>query len=246
MFQRNKKIKSERLILDVEGLKVEVVRKRNKNLYLRVHSSTGQVRVSAPLRVSNDYVRQFVLSKFDWIERKRSELRNRPHSPLNSMVDGEVHYFLGFRYRLRVIGHSGTPYVRLSNDSIELYVRRGANQSHKEDVLHRWYREQLQIMIPSLLDKWEPVVGVQAAECRIRRMKTRWGSCNVVARRVWLNQALIKAPLECLEYVLVHELVHLLERHHNDRFWRLVGKFMPDWQQRKSELRAISLEISPP
>ena len=158
------------------------------------------------------------------------------------MVSGESHYFAGRRYRLDVIVRLGRPSVRLRNNTtIELAVPPDADREARERILERWYRAQLRQRIPPLLEKWQPVIGVQVNEVRIKKMKTLWGSCNIEARRIWLNLELMKKSPQCLEYILVHEMVHLLERHHNERFQQFMGRFLPDWRLRRDELNRAPL-----
>lgn len=147
------------------------------------------------------------------------------------MVNGESHYFLGQRYRLRVYEQDAPPRVALRGiASLDLFVRPGASCDQREAVLLRWYREQLKVLIPPLLEKWQPTLGVQVADWGIKKMKTKWGSCNPNSRRIWFNLELAKKPAPCLEYIVVHELVHLLERHHNDRFSALMELHVPQWR----------------
>ena len=154
------------------------------------------------------------------------------------MVSGESHYFLGRRYRLRVHEEDGPARVAVRGLRVlDLFVRPGATATQREAVLLRWYREQLKALIPPLLEKWQPVLGVQAADWGIKKMKTKWGTCNIDARRIWLNLELAKKPVQCLEYIVVHELVHLLERHHGERFTSLMDRYLPDWPSRRAELQ---------
>lgn len=147
------------------------------------------------------------------------------------MVRGESHYFLGMRYRLNVIEHQGGGKVVLRNKSVmDIYVRQGSDAQQREQILHRWYRAQLKALVPPLLEKWQKVLDVEVADWGIKKMKTKWGGCTVRAHRIWLNLELAKNPVECLEYIIVHELVHLLERHHNVRFTAYMDKFMPQWR----------------
>ncbi len=158
------------------------------------------------------------------------------------MVSGESQYFEGKRYRLDVVERSGNPRVRVANNStLELQVAPGADRTARERVLERWYRRQLKGRIPELLALWERRIDVRVADCRVKRMRTRWGSCNIEARRIWLNLELAKKPPACLEYIMVHEMVHLLERHHNDRFRGWMDRFMPDWRLRRDALNEAPL-----
>ena len=157
-------------------------------------------------------------------------------------MTGESHYFEGRRYRLDVVEQPGAPAVRLLNNTkMGLQVRPGADREAREAVLHRWYRRQLRDRVPPLVAKWEPKVGERVADVRIRKMKSRWGTCNPDARRVWLNLELAKKPPPCLEYVLVHEMVHLLERTHSERFRCLMDDLMPQWRTRRDELNPAPL-----
>jgi predicted metal-dependent hydrolase len=197
----------------VSGVPVEIVRKGIKNLHLGVYPPRGRVRVAAPLRVSDAAVRLAVVGKLGWIKRQRARFEAQPRQSDREMVSGESHYFLGQRYRLRVVTYAGPAKVMARNKSvIELHVRRESSAEQRERVLQRWYRQQLKQLIPPLLEKWQPVLGVQANEWAIKKMKTKWGACNVKVRRIWLNLELAKKPVQCLEYIVVHELLHLLER----------------------------------
>ncbi|MBU4581911.1 MAG: M48 family metallopeptidase [Proteobacteria bacterium] len=217
--------------ITVSGITVEVVRKAIKNLHLGVYPPRGRVRVAAPLAVSDDAVKLAVISRLGWIKRQQVKFDAQSRQSQREMVNGESHYFLGQRYRLNVVEHNGAGKVVLRNKAaIDIYVRPGSDAEMREKVLQRWYREQLKTLVPPLLEKWQQALGVQVADWGIKKMKTKWGGCNVEARRIWLNLELAKKPVQCLEYILVHELVHLLERHHNDRFAAYMEKFMPQWR----------------
>ena len=223
--------------ITVNGITVEVVRKAIKNLHLGVYPPHGRVRVAAPLAVSDDAVRLAVIGKLAWIKRQQAKFEAQPRQSRREMVRGESHYFLGQRYRLRVIEHHGAGKVVLRNapPSISMYGRE-TSAEQREQVLHRWYRKQLKALMPPLLEKWQLVLGVQVADWGIKKMKTKWGACTIDARRIWINLELAKKPVQCLEYIIVHELVHLLERHHNDRFQKLMDQFMPQWRLHREEL----------
>jgi len=210
---------------------VDVVRKAIKNLHLGVYPPYGRVRVAAPLSVNDDAVRLAVIMRLGWIKRQQAKFDGQPRQSRREMVRGESHYFLGQRYRMNVIEHKGAGKVALRNKTvIDLYVRPGSGVAQRERILQRWYREQLKALIPPLLEKWQQVVSVEVAAWGIKKMKTKWGGCNTLARRIWINHELVKKPVECLEYILVHELVHLRERHHNDQFMAYMDKFMPKWR----------------
>ena len=228
--------------LTVGGLTVEVVRKNIKNLHLGVYPPNGRVRVAAPLVVSDEAVRLAVIGKLGWIQRQQAKFEAQPRQSQREMVSGESHYFLGQRYRLRVLAYTGPPRIRCSGaDFLDLFVRPETTVAQRRRVLEDWYREQLRGQIPALLAQWQPVLGVAAAEWGIKKMKTRWGSCNIRARRVWFNLELAKKPARCLEYVVVHELVHLLERNHNARFQALMDQHLPTWRTCREELNRAPL-----
>ncbi len=228
--------------IDVRGTPIEVVRKDIKNLHVGVYPPNGRVRVAAPLRLDDDAVRLAVISRLGWIRRKQAEFEQQDRQSQREFVTGESHYFEGRRYRIDVTERDGPPAIRLlNNTTMALSVRPGSDRDKREAVLHQWYRCQLRGRLPALLAKWEPKVGVQVAEVRIRKMKTRWGTCNRDARRIWLNLELAKKPASCLEYIVVHEMVHLIERHHNDRFRDLMDRLIPQWRLHRDELNRAPL-----
>ncbi|MCB2173745.1 M48 family metallopeptidase [bacterium] len=223
--------------IKVSGITVEVVRKNIKNLHVGVYPPNGRVRVAAPLRLDDEAIRLAVISRLGWIRRQQKGFDHQVRQTRREMITGESHYFQGRRYLLDVIEHNGPPSVRLKNNTkLELTVRLGTDRDGREAVLSRWYRYRLRELIPQLLSKWEPLVGVTVAEVRIKKMKTRWGTCSREAQRIWLNLEIVKKPFSCLEYILVHEMVHLLERHHNERFRGLMDKLMPHWRVNREEL----------
>jgi predicted metal-dependent hydrolase len=225
--------------IEVQGIPIEVVRKNIKNLHVGVYPPYGRVRVAAPTHVSDEAIRLAVVSRLAWIRRQQRSFSEQRRESEREMTSGESHYFQGRRYRLEVVEADGPASVGLKGKSkLQLKVRPGTDREAREAMLQRWYRARLREQVPGLIAKWEPVVGVSVAECRIKRMKTHWGTCSVEARRIWLNLELIKKPVECLEYILVHEMVHLLERQHTDRFKALMDRFMPKWRQYRDELNA--------
>ena len=234
--------KTDRYHIDVSEISVEVVRKDIKNFYIGVHPPNGQVRVSAPLHFDEDAIRMAIISRLAWIRRQQTTFEKQDRQSQREFVSGESHYFAGRRYRLDVVEQDAPPKVWLPNNTkIALGVRPGADRNTREAVIHRWYREQLRAQLPPLLAKWEPKMGVTVNEVRIKKMKTLWGSCNVEAKRIWLNLELAKKSNSCLVYVLVHEMVHLLERTHNDRFRELMDKFLPQWRTYRDTLNRAPL-----
>ncbi|MGH8546329.1 MAG: M48 family metallopeptidase [Gammaproteobacteria bacterium] len=216
--------------IEVRGLPIEVVRKDIKNLHVGVYPPGGRVRVAAPLRLGDDAVRLAVISRLGWIRRQQAHFEQQVRQSQRELVAGESHYYQGRRYRLDVIEDDGPPSVRLStNSTMELRVRQGTDRETREAMLQQWYRKRLREQCPPLLAKWQPKLGVTLSELRVKKMKTRWGSCNAEAQRIWLNLELAKKPAACLEYILVHEMIHILERHHSKRFRDLMSTLMPSW-----------------
>ncbi len=228
--------------ITVSGLDVQVVRKPIKNLHLGVYPPSGRVRVAAPLSVSDNAVRLAVVGKLGWIKRQRARFEDQPRQSKREMVSGESHYFLGRRYRLRVKEGDGLPSISLKSRSfIDMQVRHGTSSERRAFLLSEWYRNQLRDHAGPLVEKWERLIGVRFTAWGIKRMKTKWGSCTIESRRIWLNLELVKKPIQCLEYLIVHELMHLLERHHNDRFTTLMDRHLPHWRQARKELNAAPL-----
>ncbi len=233
---------TDRTHLRVSGLDVEVVRKSIKNLHLGVYPPNGRVRVAAPAHLNDEAIRLAVVTRLAWIRRQQAAFQEQERQSEREMVSGETHYFLGRRYRLDVEERPTRPKVEIAGPSrLRLTVPPGLGRDEREAVLYRWYRHQLRERLPSLLSKWEPRIGVEVADVRIRRMKTRWGSCTPEAKRIWLNVELAKKPPNCLEYVLVHEMVHLIERRHTDRFRALLDRFLPLWRSLRDELNRAPL-----
>lgn len=231
-----------RKTIEVGGIRVEVVRKPIKNLHLSVLPPEGRVRVSAPRRLDDEAVRLAVVSRLRWIRRHQQTFADQPRQSRREMVSGESHYFLGRRYRLRVVEHDGSNRVsRSGNSELAMRIRPGTGRDKREQLLNDWYRWHVKSLVPDLLSRWQPIMGVHVADWGVKRMKTRWGSCNVRDHRVWLNLELAKKPPRCLEYVLVHEMVHLLERNHNDRFKSFMDRFLPQWRLRRDELNQAPL-----
>jgi predicted metal-dependent hydrolase len=226
----------------VSGIPIEIVRKDIKNLHLGVYPPKGRVRVAAPRGFSNDAVRLAVIGKLGWIKRQQGSFDAQPRQSKREMVSGESHYYLGRRYRLRVISHDGPANILIRNKStIELRIRTDQDCDKRERVLLRWYRQQLRELITPLINKWQAIIGVEVNDWGIKRMKTRWGTCNANARRIWLNLELAKKPVRCLEYLVVHEIVHLIEQHHSERFIKLMNEFLPQWRLHQDELNRAPL-----
>jgi predicted metal-dependent hydrolase len=220
---------------------VDVVLKDIKNVHLSVYPPTGRVRISAPKRMSLDTVRVFAISKLGWIKQQQKKLRGQERETPREYLNRESHYVWGKRYLLRIVEEDGAPRVELKHCNMVLRVGPGADHDAKEAIVARWYREQIRATVPELIAKWERVMGVKVERVFVQKMKTKWGSCNPSTLSIRLNTDLAKKPRECLEYILVHEMVHLLERHHNERFKGYMDRFMPNWRHRRDELHRAPL-----
>jgi len=232
----------ERHQITVGGVSIDVLRRDIKHLHVGVYPPRGRVRVAAPLRLTDEAVRLALVTRLGWIRRQQAAFEAQDRQSAREMVTGESHYFQGRRYRLRVVHAPGASGVYVSSaTSIVLQIPPGCDAAAREAALAAWYRKQLRAQLPALIAKWEGRIGVKVAEVRIKKMKTRWGSCNVAARRVWLNLELAKKSVACLEYILAHELAHLLERHHSERFRALMDRSMPHWRLVRQELNRAPL-----
>ncbi len=233
---------TERKQFEVRGIRIEIVRKDIKNLHVGVYPPDGRVRVAAPLHIDDQAVRLAVISRLGWIRRQQAGFEGQNRQSEREMATGESHYFRGSRYRLDVVETDGRMGVTVPNRrTIQLRVRPGTGRAKRQALVDGWLRLWMRDRIPELIAKWEPVVGVKVAECRIKRMKTRWGTCNAEAGRIWLNLELAKKSPSCLEYILVHEMVHLVERRHDDRFRHLMDGAMPQWRLFRDELNKAPL-----
>ena len=226
----------------VNNIIVDVVRKDIKNLHLAVYPPTGRVRIAAPLKSNDDAIRLFVISKLSWIKKHKIKFETQERQTAREYVTGESHYYQGKRFLLNVTHENAMNKVIIRNKtSIDLFIDKDSTLEQRHRIMTEWYRKQLKEQISPILDKWQKIIGVAACDYRIRRMKTKWGSCNVAARSILLNLELIKKPKHCIEYIVVHELVHFLERHHNDRFISHMDKFMPQWRNYRDELNCFVL-----
>jgi predicted metal-dependent hydrolase len=220
---------------------VDVVLKNIKNVYLSVQPPRGRVHISAPSRMSLDNIRMFAISKLDWIKKQQKKLRDQERETPSEYLDRESYYVWGKRYLLSVIVGKGASSIELKHDQMLMYVRPGTNKKRHQVLLEGWYRGQLKSAVPPLITKWEPLLGVEVNQFFVRRMKTKWGSCNPKAGNIRLNTQLATKPPECLEYIIVHEMMHLLEPTHNSRFRALMDRFMPNWQFRNDQLNLLPL-----
>ncbi len=228
--------------LQLGDIAVDVVLKDIKNIHLSVNPPTGRVRISAPSRMSLDTIRVFAISKLDWIRQQQRKLREQERETRREYLDRESHFVWGKRYLLKVIEGDWAPAVELKYRQMHLRVRARINDEKKQAIVAEWYRTQLKQAVPALIAKWEPLLRVKVARFFLQKMKTKWGSCSPEAKSIRLNTDLAKKPSECLEYIVVHEMIHLLEPTHNNRFIILMEQFMPNWRFYRTELNRLPVK----
>jgi len=222
----------------VSDIIIEVQKKNIKNMYLSVLPPDGKVRISAPVSTRDELIRNFAISKIGWIKKQIDKFENQRKQIEKEYVSGESHYVWGRRYKME-IRYNHRNNVEIEGNKLILTVRKSSTIQQREKVMTEWYRKQLKDKLPELVKKWEEIIGVQAESIRVKNMLTRWGTCNVKDKRIWINLQLAKKPIECLEYIIVHELVHLLEKSHNSVFKGYMDKFLPDWRITKKILNGL-------
>lgn len=227
--------------IELGNIPVNVVKKNIKNIHLSVYPPTGEVRISAPLWMKLETIRVFAISKVSWIKKQQNKFLEQKRETPREYLNRESHYLWGKRYLLEVHESNAPARVELNHSTIKLHVRPGTNEDKKRAIVDDWYREQLRQAIPSPLAKWEPIIGMSITRLYVQKMKTRWGTCNPRAKSIRLNSDLAKKPIDCLEYVLVHEMVHFLERTHNNQFISLMDRFMPQWRHLRQALNCAPL-----
>jgi len=204
--------------IDLGGIPVDVIKKDIKNIHLSVHPPTGRVRIAAPLRMNLDTIRVFAISKLAWVKQQQKKLREQEREAPREYLDRESHYLWGRRYLLKVVERDAPSIVEIKHNRLILSLRPDSDEAKRQSSLDDWYRTQLKEEIPPLIAKWQRLMKLSVASFSVRRMRTKWGSCNYHARTILLNLELAKKPRECLEYLVVHEMAHLLEPTHNHRF----------------------------
>jgi predicted metal-dependent hydrolase len=227
--------------LTVAGIDIDVVYKEIKNLHIGVYPPMGRVRVAAPERLDDDQVRLAVVTRLGWIKRQREQLQAAQRQTIREMVTGESHYLWGSRYRLMVVERPGKAHIEVNGERLLLNIPEGTTADQRRALLSRWHREQLRQVVPAVIAKWEPTIGITVPKWSIRRMKTKWGSCNRATGHIWFNVELAKKHPDSLEYLAVHEMTHLLERRHGERFAKLMDNNMPDWRARRDRLNDAPL-----
>jgi predicted metal-dependent hydrolase len=225
--------------IELGNIPVDVVLKDIKNVHLSVYPPTGKVRISAPSKMKLDTIRVYAISKLDWIKRQQKKIQEQERETPREYVERESHLVWGRQYLLKLNVVKTKPTVEIKYGHLVLNIRARSSKSLKCDLLDNWYREQLKTASQPLIAKWETHVGVKLKHMFIQRMKTKWGSCNYERGTIRLNTDLARKPLQCLEYVVVHELIHLLEPTHNSRFKALMEKFMPQWKQYRDQLNRL-------
>lgn len=219
----------------------DVTLKDIKNIHLSVHPPTGRVRISAPERMDIERIRLYALSRLGWIKKQQAAFAGQRREPPRRFVERESHYFLGKRYLLKLTKTDGPQTVILRHREIEILTRDKSDADLNRSLLENFYRRRLRGEISEQIEKWSQRVGVEPPQWSIKKMKTKWGSCNAASRRIWINLELAKKPAECIEYIVVHELVHLLERNHNHRFITYINDLLPPWRQYKEMLNRLPL-----
>jgi predicted metal-dependent hydrolase len=227
--------------LTVRGINVDIVYKDIKNLHIGVYPPMGRVRVAAPARLDEEQIRLAIIQRLPWIKRQRQQLQDAARQPHREMVTGESHYVWGTRHRLKVIERPGRPHVEVDGNRLLMYVSKGTDTDARLKLLQDWQRQQLRLALAPVIANWEPIIDRKVPRWSIRRMKTKWGSCNRQTGHIWFNLELAKKHPLCLEYIVVHEMAHLLERNHGGRFIKLMDGFMPDWRRRRDELNSAPL-----
>ena len=228
--------------ITVGGIDIHVTKKKIKNMYIRVLPPDGVVQITAPEAITDDALRMFAVSRIAWIKKQRINFETQARQTQRHFVSGESYYVWGRRYRLDVQYSNVRNGVQLIGNKLILQVRKESMPKQRENILNEWYRVQLKQAIPPILEQCENLVGVKASEWCIKNMRTKWGTCNPDKKRIWLNLQLAKKTPECLEYVIIHELVHFLERTHNDRFKKYMDEFSPNWRTIKAHLNEQILD----
>lgn len=226
--------------IEVSNFSIDVIRKRIKNMHLSVYPPTGRVRIAAPLNIDDEAVKLFAISKLAWIKKNQRKFEMQDRQMPRIFEQRESHYFEGKRYLLRVTEQNAPPRVEIKTKTfIDLFIRPNATVEQRQNCINEWYRKQLKNQIPQFIEKWEPIIGVTVSDWGVKQMKTKWGTCNIEQKRIWINLELAKKPHNCLEYIIVHEMIHLIERCHNDNFLAHLDKNLPKWKLYKDELNRL-------
>ena len=226
----------------ISNIEMLVERKDIKNMYIRILPPDGKVKITVPKAISDDAIRMFAISRIAWIKKQKANFENQSRQTKRQYISGESHFFWGKRYRLEVVYSGVRNDVFIKEDKLFLQVRKESTQEQRETVMEEWYREQIKQAIPAVLEKYAKIVRKTPDEWRVKNMRTKWGTCNPIKKRIWLNLQLAKKTPECLDYVIVHELVHLYVKNHNDEFRAYMDQFYPNWQVVKKQLNEQMLD----
>jgi hypothetical protein len=227
--------------IHIGDLSIQMTKKDIKNVHLSVHPPDGRVTLVAPTATRLDAARAYAISRLSWIREQQRKLKNQARETPRQFIERESHYFWGRRYLMTVLHRDAKPCVTLDHKRITLTVRPGSDARRRAEVIHEWHKSILHEVVPTLIRKWEPKLEVKVADYFLQRMKTKWGSCNHKAGHIRLNTELVKKPKDLLEYVIVHEMVHLLEPTHSDRFMAILGEHYPTWREARAELNELPL-----
>lgn len=228
-------------VIEIEDLSAELIRKNIKNLHLRIYPPDGRIVITAPMLMRESRIRRYAEEKMPWIKKQLNKFEKLEREPERLFSDGELHYLWGRAYALRIEETGRRQGVRLDGDSLVLSAREGADSLKRKDILYSWYRKQLKEAVPEIISCYEERMNVRVNSFGIKKMKTRWGTCNIAAGRIWINLELAKRAPEYLEYLIVHEMCHLLECSHGKRFKGFMDRYLPDWRRLKTELNNFPL-----
>lgn len=228
-------------ILDIGNIIVAIERKNIKNMYLKVRPPMGEVLICSPKTMNLETIKMFAIKKLGWIKKQQKIIQSQARETPRNYIERESHYLWGERYLLKIIEVNQPPRINLNHKTILLQIPPNTDPQKKEAIMSQWYREELKQAIPPLIQKWEPLMGVKVKKFFVQQMKTKWGSCNVTQGNIRLNTELAKKPRPCLEYVVVHEMTHLLEPNHSHRFISLMDCFIPQWREYQQILNNLPI-----
>jgi len=228
-------------VIQLGEIAIALTRKAIRNVHLSVHPPDGHVTLVAPICTRSDVARAYAVSKLGWIRDQQRKLRSQARETPRRFVTRESHYVWGTRYLLYVVEREQKPFVTMDHRRITLVVRPGSDATKRESIVHAWHKALLHDIVPSVIKKWEPRLNVNVSAYYVQRMKTKWGSCNYLARNIRLNTELVKKPRDLLEYVIVHEMAHLLAPTHDVRFVTLLDEHWPSWRDARTALNELPL-----
>lgn len=223
--------------IEISGVFIDVLRKNIRNIHLRVRPPSGMVTVSAPFRMEMGTIRGFCSSKIVWVEKQQERIKALKYEPAKEYISGEEHFYLGKRYLLEVIEGNSRQKVIFTDNTIKLYLRKGHGRKKRKALLEKWYKLRLKELVLPHIERLQSIMNVKVEKLVIRSMRTRWGSCNYKGKKICLNSELAKKPFELIEYVLIHEMAHLLERGHQKKFKAVMDKFSPGWKNLRKDLK---------